>query len=190
MALDKPVRQKKSDRILTRRLPKNEVQCDVAVAPFTRLNERMDRYWGIDRLVELVSPDTASKYGRAISELNDALDDSDPERVVKWAGVCIRGLKAMSEEATNAGHKKASSKVWEFELDGQVFGIMQDGRAWKEVKEQRPEVELLTLREVVLAYRFWKESRIREYEEAAKASFPNAEVLNVKAKTYDDPIKF
>jgi hypothetical protein len=41
----------------------------------------MDKKWGVDRLVELVSPDMAERYGAAMAKLNAAIDARDPEQV-------------------------------------------------------------------------------------------------------------
>jgi hypothetical protein len=65
---------------------------------------------------------------------------------------------------------------------------MRDGRGWRAIKEQRPELELLTLREVALAYKYFREHWMGELEKAAKQSFPEAEMVDIKGKTFDDPI--
>lgn len=58
----KPKRQKKSDRLMYAGIRKEEMMCDMAIAPMDRLAEQMDTIWGVDRLPELVSPATAAKY--------------------------------------------------------------------------------------------------------------------------------
>jgi len=99
-------------------------------------------------------------------------------------------LQAMDAEAERVGAQKACTDVWEVEIDGKLFGVMKDGRGWRAIKEQRPELELLTLREVALAYRYFREHWMGELEKAAKQSFPGAEMINIKGKTFDDPIPF
>ena len=181
-------RQKKSDRILHGNQNKDAIMCDYAVAPVDRLVTEMDRKWGVDRLPELVSVEMAQKYGRQVGMMNEAVADNDVERTQKKAEQVIKGMIAMDAEAERMGAHKASSDVWEVEVDGELFGIMKDGRAWKQIKEQRPELELLTLREVALAYRWFRENWMGELEKAAKQSFPGAEMIDIKGKTFDDPI--
>lgn len=181
-------RQKKSDRILHGNQNKDAIMCDYAVAPVDRLVTEMDRKWGVDRLPELVSVEMAQKYGSAVAKMNAAIADNDVEESRKRCEVVVRGLHAMDAEAERMGAEKACTDVWEVEVDGELFGIMRDGRGWRAIKEQRPELELLTLREVALAYRYFREHWMGELEKAAKQSFPGAEMINIKGKTFDDPI--
>ena len=181
-------RQKKSDRILHGSQSKDAIMCDYALAPVDRLAIEMDRKWGIDRLPELVSVSMSQKYGSAVAKMNAALADNDVEECRKRCEVVVRGLQAMDAEAERVGAQKACTDVWEFEVDGELFGIMRDGRGWRAIKEQRPELELLTLREVALAYRYFREHWMGELEKAAKQLFPGAEMIDIKGKTFDDPI--
>ena len=181
-------RQKKSDRILHGNQSKDAIMCDYAVAPVDRLVIEMDRKWGTDRLPELVDVKMAQKYGSAVAKMNAALADNDVEECRKRCEVVVRGLQAMDQEAERVGAEKACTDVWEVEVDGELFGVMRDGRGWRAIKEQRPELELLTLREVALAYRYFREHWMGELEKAAKQSFPGAEMIDIKGKTFDDPI--
>ena len=183
-------RQKKSDRILHGSQSRDAIMCDYALAPVDRLAIQMDEKWGIDVLPELVSVSMSQKYGSAVAKMNAAVEAGDVEECKKRCEVVIRGLQAMDAEAERIGAQRASTDVWEVEIDGKLFGIMKDGRSWRTIKEQRPELELLTMREVALAYQFWQESKIEEFEQAAKKSFPGAEVVNITGKTFDDPIPF
>ena len=183
-------RQKKSDRILHGNQNKDAIMCDYAVAPVDRLVIEMDRKWGVDRLPELVSVEMAQKYGSAVAKMNAAVEAGDVEECRKRCEVVVRGLQAMDAEAERVGAERACTDVWEVEIDGKLFGIMRDGRGWRAIKEQRPELELLTLREVALAYRYFREHWMGELEKAAKQSFPGAEMIDIKGKTFDDPIPF
>ena len=184
------MRQKKSDRMLWPGTPQEEIMVDYALAPFDEVSRAMDRKWGVDRLPELVSVEMAQKYGSAVAKMNAAIADNDVEECRKRCEVVVRGLQAMDQEAERVGAQKACTDVWEVEVDGELFGIMRDGRGWRAIKEQRPELELLTLREVALAYRYFREHWMGELEKAAKQSFPGAEMINIKGKTFDDPIPF
>ena len=186
----KNYRQKKSDRILHGSQSREAILCDYALAPVDRMVIEMDTKWGIDRLPELVSVATATKYGSAVAKMNKAVEDQDPEECAKRCDVVIRGLKAMDAEATQNGAAVASTDVWEVEINGKLFGVMKDGRAWKAIKAQRPELELLTLREVGLAYEYFRQHHLGVLEQAAKQSFPGAEMMQITGKTFDDPIPF
>ena len=183
-------RQKKAERILYSSQSKEAVMCDFALGPVDQMANQMDQKWGIDRLPELVSVELAQKYGRQMSMMNEAVADNDVERTRKKAEQVIKGMVAMDAEAERLGAQRASDEVWEVDVDGELFGVMRDGRAWKEIKAQRPELELLTLREVALAYKWFRENRLGELEKAVKQSFPGAEMTDLKGKAFDDPIPF
>jgi len=186
--MKKPIRQKKADRILHQHASADQIKCDYAIAPVDRKALEMDRKWGIDMLPELVSVETAQKFGSAMAKMNAAIEENDPEECAKRAAVVLRGLDAMDAEAERMGAVRASEDVWEVEVDGVAYGIMQDGRSWREIKDRRPKLELVTLREVALAYKFWRDSKAGEFEQAVKDAFKGAEVVDIRSKTFDDPI--
>jgi hypothetical protein len=183
-------RQKKSDRILHGSQSKDAIMCDYALAPVDRLAIQMDEKWGIDVLPELVSVSMSQKYGSAVAKMNAAVEAGDVEECRKRCEVVMRGLQAMDAEAERIGAQRASTDVWEVEIDGKLFGVMKDGRSWRTIKKQRPELELLTLREVGLAYSWFRDNWAGELEKAAKQSFPGAEIVDIKGKLFDDPIPF
>ena len=183
-------RQKKSDRILYGSQSKDAIMCDYALAPVDRLAIQMDEKWGIDVLPELVSVSMSQKYGSAVAKMNAAVEAGDVEECRKRCEVVIRGLQAMDAEAERIGAQRASTDVWEVEIDGKLFGVMKDGRSWRTIKKQRPELELLTLREVGLAYSWFRDNWAGELEKSAKQSFPGAEIVDIKGKLFDDPIPF
>ena len=183
-------RQKKSDRILHGSQSKDAIMCDYALAPVDRLAIQMDEKWGIDVLPELVGVSMSQKYGSAVAKMNAAVEAGDVDECRKRCEVVIRGLQAMDAEAERTGAQRASTDVWEVEIDGKLFGIMKDGRSWRTIKKQRPELELLTLREVGLAYSWFRDNWAGELEKAAKQSFPGAEIIDIKGKLFDDPIPF
>jgi len=182
----RPVRQKKSDRLLHGDKQPDQIMSDFALAPLDRLALDMDRKWGIDMLPELVSPETSMKYGSAISKLNLALRENDPAMVRERAEICMRGLVAMQSEAESLGAQRASTDVWEVDVDGEVYGIMRDGRSWQTVKEQRPDLELVTLREVGIALQYWHKNRMVK---SVKENFPDADFITTN-KSLDDEIPF
>lgn len=170
----RPRRERKGDRLLNPDARKDEIQCDYGVAPLDRVALEYDRKWGIDRLPELVSTDTASKYGFSIGKLNEALAANDPEQTKAWAAVCIRGLHAMDAEAAKLGRKPASGKYIEGELDGWKFGILLDDAEWQTAQDERPDLKFFTIREAAIALRTKMDTGpIAEIKKA----FPGAQVV-------------
>lgn len=188
----RPRRQKKGDRLLDRTATQNEIQCDKAVAVMDRLAIQMDEKWGVDRLPELVSVETAQKYGSALAKLNAALEDGGPAEVAKRAQVCMRGLKAMNDEAEAAGQPKASADYWEYELDGFKFGILKDEAHWMTCKDARPDLRFFTMREIGVALRALKIDNPIFAE--IKKHFPQAQIDSIaeraSEKSLDDPLPF
>lgn len=181
-----PRRQKKADRLLHGNQSKEQIMCDYALAPLDRLAIEMDHKWGIDVLVELVSPETAAKYGSAMAKLNEAINSNVPEDVAARSEICQRGLVAMDKEAEALGRQRASEDVWE--IDG--YGIMKDGRSWQAIQDQRPELKLVTLREVAVALQFYAKHGVGVMTEEAKKHFPGAEVIGMSGGSMEDDIPF
>ena len=148
----RPTRQRKADRVLHSGVTQEEIRCDYAVAPFDHMAHAMDRKWGVDRLVELVPPEMAERYGAAMAKLNAAIDAADPEQVSLRAGVCMRGLTAMDRTASESGATPASQDVWLVQADAREFGLLRDARAWQSVQEKHPGVRLISEREICLLY--------------------------------------
>lgn len=133
-----------------------EIAMDHAIAPFDRACREADRKWGIDRLPELVSTDLAARYGRAVAALNTALEAQDAAGVAATAQNCIKGLVALDQAAEAAGAPKADPQVWEYDLDGWRFGVLRDDREWPALKEQRPDLQFFTMREVAQALKAYR----------------------------------
>lgn len=184
----KPRRQRSADRVLHRDVTAVQIKCDFALAPFDRMASAMDHKWGIDRLVELVPADVAAKYGSAMAKLNQAIDDQDPDEVAVRASVCVRGMQAMDQIATQAHGEPPTAQVWVVEADGYTFGLMRDPRAWQRAQEAYPKLELITEREMVLALTMYRRSLAKEMIDAAKAAFPGAEVTAVRNMELEDDI--
>lgn len=174
----RPKRQKKGDRLRNPDSTAKEISCDYAVAPLDRAARDMDRKWGIDRLPELVSTTTAQKYGESIAKLNEALSANDPDAVAAWAGVCIRGLAFMDNEAETNGAPKANGEAWEYDLDGFKFAIIHDGAEWQTLKAKRPDLQFYTMREIAIAIKALAE-RIPAIDEI-KSIDAGAQISNVK----------
>lgn len=184
----RPKREMKADRLLGHQASVQEIQCDYALAPFDRMARAMELKWGIGVLEELVSPETAMKFGSAMAKMNEAINSGDPEMTAARAAVCIRGLEAMDREATGSGAAPASDDVWIVEADGHQFGLMRDARAWQRVQDKHPNIELVSNREMVLALLQYRGSVAREALEIARKSFPDAEITAINTKAGRDDL--
>lgn len=188
----RPTRVKASDRILHGPSTVDEQAMHMSVAPFDRVAKEMDMKWGIDVLPELVEPELAQKYGQALGKLNAAIEAVDREAVVKYVGVCIRGMQAMDRAAVEAGMQPASDDVWCVEINGKVYGLVRDDRQWARLAQQMPNVELIGSREMALAIEVYKRSDAGKILDAVGQNFPEAEVLGFKPtnESIEDPIPF
>ena len=188
----RPRRKKLDDRLIQPDARADEIRCDLAIAPFDRAAREMDYKWGVDTLPELVSPETAAKYGSALAKLNQAISEGDSAVVAARAAVCVRGMAAMDAEATAAGKQPASDDVVICEIDGHQFGILIDDRAWPRVQEAYPDLKTLSRREVAIAIRVYKQTKLAEMVDGAKAAFPKSDLtsLRLTGDPLDDEIPF
>lgn len=189
----RPSRKHVADRLLNGAISKDQIMCDYAIAPLDRLAIQMDEKWGIDRLPEIVSTATATKYGAAMALLNEAIEANDPALTQARAENCIRGLHAMNAEAEAAGKPQSRPDMLEFELDGFHFAILPDKDYWPAVREARPDLTLFSMREVAIALIAAKVNN--PVILAAKQHFPKAEIKDFDAKLeratkLDDVIPF
>lgn len=184
----RPTHQKKYDTLLHGQTTATQVRCDMALAPFDHACRELDRRWGVDRLPELVSVESADKWAKALAGLNGAIAAQDADKVKFWVEVCLRGLTAMDAEAVALGRKVSDPDIWEYELDGTVFGIIADGREWPSAYAKRPGIAIYTLREVAIALQAHKNGLVN----AAKLAFPGAEIKEIRRKPADleDDIDF
>lgn len=184
-------RQRKHDRLTYGRpVTQAEIECDFACAPLDRVAVDMDRLWGVDRLVELMPPDIARKYGARMAELNAAIDAHDADAVTALVGKLIANMHRMGAIAREAGHAPLVPDLIEFQLDGKTCAILRDGGDWAAAKAQRPDVRTYTLTEVANAL-----AHYGGMVAAVKDAFPVATVSAVRNRTeleesLDDEIPF
>lgn len=171
----KPVRQRKHDRLITPGASASEIAADFAAAPFDRAMRDAERTWGIDRLPELVTPDLAMKFGKAMAVMNAAIDSGDPEQAAAAAANCVKGIAAMDAAARAAGHQPLKAEFWEYEQDGFRFALIRDAAEWPSVAAERPGLTIYTLREVANAL-----AASRDAVAAVKAAFPGAEISAIR----------
>ena len=185
----RPRRAGKSDRMFYPKTSIDEVRCDMMLAPFDKAHGDMDDKWGIDRLVELVSIETAEKWGAAMAKLNDAIRSCNVEETKARVAVCVRGLAAMDAEATAKGHHPKDPEIWEAEFEGRIFAVIQDGRDWR--KANMPEGRrVYSMHEVAVALNALDRGVFAEIKDA----IPEAKLAGLKkaepAPLYNDELPF
>ncbi len=72
----------------------------------------MDARWGTDVLPTLVSPELAAKFARVQQRMNAAIEAGDDDAAIAAFGSVVRGLTALDEAATAAGHKPLEIARW------------------------------------------------------------------------------
>lgn len=186
--MKRPTHQKKYDTLVHGKTTAEQVRCDMCLAPFDKACREMDLRWGVNVLPELVSVESAEKWGKAMAGLNGAIDAQDPDKVKFWVEVCLRGLAAMDAEAVSLGRPVSDPMIWEHEYEGTVYGIIEDGREWPAAYAKRPGIAIHTMREVAIALHAHRNGLV----DAVKLSFPGAEVKAVRRPKADleDDIDF
>ena len=173
-----PRRKKSFDRITHHGATAPEIECDMAIGPFDQAAREADKRWGVDRLPDLVSAETAARWGTAMANLNAAIDAQDKALVIARVNACLRGFAAMDAEATAAGHAPIVPEAWEFDVNGQTVALLRDMAAWPAYEALRPGVRIYSLREVALALGNYSPG-VAE----AKKHFPGAEVTAIRQPT-------
>lgn len=187
----KPTRQKKSDRLISQKATVDEQRIDMMLSPLTRAIDLADRKYGIDCAPELVSPETAAKWGMCLGKLNEAIDEGDVDGVAKWVGASIRGLAYMEAEIAASGALRASLDF--FEIDdgnGGIYSIMDDGRSWTQLEDQYPGRTFVTRREAAVALTFYRKHALGIMTAQIKHHFPKSEVIGISDDNLNDEIKF
>ena len=179
----KPFRQNKHDRLITPGASSAEIAADFAAAPFDKAMRDAERVWGIDRLPELVAPEMAAKFGRAVALLNEALDSGDADKAAAAAANCVKGIAAMDAAARAAGHQPINPDFWEYDLDGFRFVVIRETAEWPAVAAQRPGWSIYSLREVANALKAYGQHVV-----AVKDAFPGAEVVAVRTRTENEDL--
>lgn len=162
-----------------------------ALAPFDRAILDSERVWGIDRLQELVSPDTAAKWGSAIGKLNAAINAGDVAEIAARVGVCIRGLAALEAEAIARGHQPVPAEAWEIEVAGKRGFLIRDAALWPVLAQTHPGATIWTLGEVTTAL-----AGLGSLVADVKAQFDGATVTAIRKpeteleKSLDDFVPF
>lgn len=176
-----PRRQFKEDRLTQRGSTHEEIQCDMALGPLTTATDVMDIKWGVNRLPNLVSVETAQKFGYSCGKLNAAVDAISPADVAAWSGVCIRGLAAMDAEAVAKKAPLANPEIWQMETASGTVCLIRDVAMWPAAQAANPDAIIITLREVANALDAYKSAM--PMVAAIKDSFPGAQIAAIRQRS-------
>lgn len=170
---------RKSDRMITPGASAAQIRVDMACAPLDNLAREMDNRWGVDRLVTLVPPAMAERYGAAIAHLHSVYDAADPTATAAAAANCMKGLDAMNAAAIAAGHKPADPRVWSIEVDGLNWGFVEDAAFVAIAERNNPGVKIVTLRQAANSLAITQNAVVA----AAVLNFPGATVTAIRPRT-------
>lgn len=153
------------------------------LAPFDRAMNDAEEKWGIDRLPELVSIETAEKWGSAMAKLNAAISEANPDEIKARVGVCLRGLAALEAEAIAAGHQPKPAEVWEYEFEGRIFAVIKEGKDHKTLGPHFEGRRIYTMREVAIALNHLDQRLFA----AVKDQFPDSKLIALRKAPADFP---
>jgi len=164
---------------------------DGALKPLDATARRLEQSFGVGRLQELVSPDTAAKFQAAKAKLDVALQDNDVELVIRRAKVLNAGWLALEKEAIEAGHKPAPPEIWHAHApdeDGKPaieFVIARDN---SDATLAQTTLPVYTVEEIARIVRAWRSAFDAH---AVKQHWPQAEVVRVDGdEVFDDELPF
>lgn len=148
----------------------------------------MEAKWGVGRIVSLVAPDTASKFGSATERLNKAIKENDVSEVARRAAVMVRAYDALDREATQRGAKPIADtvKAWVAHDDrGEPFTVVQTIAEAKHLAERGVVGPIYHLEEIARVIS-WMNSRW-DTVQSVKSTFPGAEITAIR-KADNEPI--
>ena len=176
-------------------IPRNKWEYDAidgSLKPLDALASDLERKWGRDRLIELVSPETASKFTTAKAKLDAAIAYNDPQDVIRRVNVMMRGWQALEAEAIKNGHSPFPADVW-------VACVDEDNKPAFEIAIVKDSADAsltkLTKKKGITTYSLVEIARIVRLFEGQKKEipkikelFPDSEITKVAWK--DDEIPF
>lgn len=164
---------------------------DGALKPLDATARRLEQSFGVGRLQELVSPDTAAKFQAAKAKLDVALQDNDVELVIRRAKVLNAGWLTLEKEAIEAGHKPAPPEIWHAHAPAEhgkpviEFVIARDN---SDATLAQTTLPVYTVEEIARIVRAWRSAFDAH---AVKNVWPEAEVIRVDGdEMFDDEIPF
>ena len=164
---------------------------DGALKPLDATAQRIEQAYGVGRIQELVSPETAAKFQSAKAKLDVALEDNNVDLVIRRAKVLNAGWLALEKEAQEAGHEPVPPEIWHAHApaeDGKPeiqFVIARDN---SDATLAQTTLPVYTVEEIARIVRAWRSAFDAH---AVKEHWPDAEVIRIDGdEAFDDDIPF
>ena len=167
-------------------------QVDGALKPLDALATEMETRWGIDRLQDLVSPETSAKFEAAKQKLNADILAHNVAGVIERASILMRGWKALEKEAMDRGHKPALPDIWIASVQADNgkeavnYAIAKDNSA---ASLSQTDFPVYTLEEVARIIRDFNWDLMKHVDEVKK-HFPAAKVVDIRGHVKEDELPF
>jgi hypothetical protein len=159
-----------------------------SIKPLDRIATEMEIKWGCDRLVSLVAPQTAAKFGSAKAKLDAAIELNVAADVAKTAGVMMRGWAALDAEATKGGHRPLQPHIWCHTTEaGFRFAVARGNADALKAIITHPDLEGVAVYSLDEIGRLL-ESKSMALVNATKERFPGATVKAVKMPRADEMV--
>lgn len=121
-----------------------------SLRPLDAIVNKLEQRWGVDRLVSLVTVETAAKFGSAKAKLDAAVQDGDVDLVQKKANVMMRAWMALDKEATSSNATPVKPNIWSAKGDdGQIYAFVQTLAEAQKVSKDSKDVRVFSIDEVV-----------------------------------------
>lgn len=139
---------------------------------------KVERRWGVDRLIWVVGGDLRDRFEAQMNKLNEAIDKM--EDVEHQVDVTLRGVAALEAAAVAAGVQPLSGEYIEGRMpDGKVLAIVPNDYEVSRVKRDNREMMVYSVDEIGRLFAIWNESKTID---VVKDAFPGAIVEKVKTK--------
>lgn len=139
---------------------------------------KVERKWGVDRLIWVVGGDLRDRFEAQMDKLNAAIDRM--EDVEHQVDVTLRGVAALEQAAIAAGVQPLGGEWIEGKMpDGKVLAIVPNDYEVSRVKRDNREMVVYSVDEIGRLLADWDASKTVD---AVKAVFPGATVEKVKTK--------
>jgi len=140
---------------------------------------KVERKWGVDRLIWVVGGDLRDRFEKQMDLLNEAIDKM--QDVEHQVDVTLRGVAALEQAAIAAGVQPLTGEWIEGKMpDGRVLAIVPNDYEVSRVKRDNREMVVYSVDEIGRLLAAWDASKTVD---AVKAVFPGATVEKVKTRT-------
>ncbi len=140
---------------------------------------KVERKWGVDRLIWVVGGDLRDRFDKQMDLLNEAIDKM--QDVEHQVDVTLRGVAALEQAAIAAGVQPLGGEWIEGKMpDGRVLAVVPNDYEVSRVKRDNREMVVYSVDEIGRLLADWDASKTVD---AVKAVFPGATVEKVKTRT-------